>query len=180
MVSYGISDGSKDFFSGWCSHCRHSATVGMWHARNPWGPWTQFYYQTEWKTPGEPPAEWGFSGAASRTYQFKFNPKWIYDNGRTMYLIWSDAGGRWDSPHYGHSDYWYRWNQVKITLDIRPHGFPDSAQTHIRNLRMLTDGMNVFVCEPTCSASRHPTRLIALPNRVDSMRSTSPTEAYRW
>jgi hypothetical protein len=180
MVSYGISDGSKDFFSGWCSHCRHSATVGMWHARNPWGPWTQFYYQTEWKSPDDPPAEWGFSGAASRTYQFKFNPKWIYDNGRTMYLIWSDAGGRWDSPHYGHSDYWYRWNQVKITLDIRPHGFPDSAQTHIRNLRMLTDGMNVFVCEPTCSASRHPTRLIALPNRVDSMRSTSPTEAYRW
>jgi hypothetical protein len=122
MASYGISDGKKNFFSGWCNNGRHSATVGLWHARHPWGPWTRFYYQPEWKTPGDPPPEWGFTGAASRTYQFKLSPKWIYDAGRTMFLVWSDAGGRWDRPHFGHSDYWYRWNQVKITLDVRPPG----------------------------------------------------------
>jgi hypothetical protein len=118
IVSYGISDGDKPFFSGWCSKCTRSATVGMWHSKNPWGPWKRFYYQAEWKTPGDPPPEWGFDGDASRTYQFKLNPKWIYDNGRTMYLIWSDAGGRWDSGNWGHSSYWYRWNQVKITLEV--------------------------------------------------------------
>jgi len=41
-----------------------------------------------------------------------------------MFLIWSDAGGRWDRPHYGHSDYWYKWNQVKITLDLQAEGIP--------------------------------------------------------
>jgi hypothetical protein len=35
-----------------------------------------------------------------------------------MYLIWSDAGGLWDDDHFGHSSYWYRWNQVKITLEV--------------------------------------------------------------
>ena len=64
--------------------------------------------------------KWGFRGDASRTCQFKLSPKWIYDDGRTMWLIWSDAGGRWDGSNYGHSNYWYRWNQVKIALDV--HG----------------------------------------------------------
>ena len=36
-----------------------------------------------------------------------------------MYVIWSDAGGRWDGSNYGHSSYWYRWNQVKVTLDVQ-------------------------------------------------------------
>jgi len=49
MVSYGISDGKKGFFSGWCNNGKSSATVGLWHARHPWGPWTRFYYQAEWK-----------------------------------------------------------------------------------------------------------------------------------
>jgi len=118
LVSYGISDGDKPFFANWCQRCSRSSTVGMWHSKNPWGPWTRFYYQTDWQAPGDPPAEWGFDGKASRTYQFKLSPKWIDDEGRTMYLIWSDAGGRWDEGHHGHSSYWYRWNQVKITLEL--------------------------------------------------------------
>ena len=77
-----------------------------------------FYYKAGWQTPGDPAAEWGFKGDASRTYQFKLNPKWIYEDGRTMYLIWSDAGGRWDGGNHGHSSYWYRWNQMKITIDV--------------------------------------------------------------
>jgi hypothetical protein len=118
LVSYGISDGDKPFFSGWCARCTQSATVGMWHSKEPWGPWTRFYYEAGWQTPGDPPAEWGFTGEASRTYQFKLNPKWVYDGGRTMYVIWSDAGGRWDEGNWGHSSYWYRWNQMKITLEL--------------------------------------------------------------
>ena len=121
MVSYGISDSGSSYWSGWCGPNSESAgTVIMLHARNPWGPWTKFYEQSEWKTPGEVPAEWGFDASASRTYQFKLNPKWIEDDGRTMYLVWSDAGGKWGNGNYGHSSYWYRWNQVKIHLDVAP------------------------------------------------------------
>jgi hypothetical protein len=37
-------------------------------------------------------AEYFFSDREqNRTYGFKLNPKWIYDDGRTMCLIWSDA-----------------------------------------------------------------------------------------
>jgi hypothetical protein len=43
-----------------------------------------------------------------------------HHEGRTLYLIWSDAGGRGDGDYYGHSDYWYKWNQVKITLEASP------------------------------------------------------------
>jgi len=118
LVSYGVSHPGKEYFGNWCDHCPRASTVGMWHSRNPWGPWTRFYYQEEWKTPGDPPPEWGFDGEASRTYQFKLNPKWIHDGGRTMVLIWSDAGGRWDGDHFGHSSYWYRWNQVRISLEL--------------------------------------------------------------
>ena len=36
-----------------------------------------------------------------------------------MHLHWSDAGSRWGRPNYGHSSYWYKWNQVKITLNVQ-------------------------------------------------------------
>ncbi len=46
------------------------------------GPWKRFHY-TEY-----------FYGdrRENRTYGFKLSTKWIYDTGKTMYLIWSDAG----------------------------------------------------------------------------------------
>ena len=126
MVSYGISDSGTSYWSAWCRQDSESAaTVVMLHSKNPWGPWTLFYEQPEWKTPGEVPPEWGFDAAASRTYQFKLNPKWIEDGGRTMYLHWSDAGGKWGDGHWGHSRFWYRWNQVKIHLELGPRPAPE-------------------------------------------------------
>lgn len=117
MVSYGIRDSSATYWSGWCKKdSDRSAMVQMLYAHNPWGPWTTFYRQDEWKAPVPVPSELGFSADASRTYQFKLNPKWISADGKTMYLHWSDAGGRWDAGHHGHDSYWYRWNQVQIQL----------------------------------------------------------------
>ena len=117
MASYGISDPGADYWSGWCKPTSpYAATFGLWHAPNPWGPWTSFYLQPDWKTPDDVPPGLGFDGRASRTYQFKLNPKWTSADGRTMWLHWSDAGGEWDTRH-GHHEHWYRWNQVKLEIE---------------------------------------------------------------
>jgi len=101
MVSYGVTDKGKTFWDGWCSKCLYPSSLGFWYAERPWGPWTPFHY-TEYFYGG---------GKENRTYGFKLSPKWIYDAGRTMVLIWSDAG-------QGHGPN-YRWNQMRITLQTK-------------------------------------------------------------
>jgi len=76
------------------------ASLGLYYAQYPWGPWKQFFYTDEWVA----------DNPDNRLYQPKLSPKWISDDGREMYLIFSDA-----SDHWG---YQYKWNQQKITLNI--------------------------------------------------------------
>jgi hypothetical protein len=99
MVNYGIKDHRKNFWDNWCQNCPTAGSLGFYYAKNPWGPWTEFHYIEEFKP----------NHADNRTYQPKLSPKWIYNNGRTMVLIWSDAGR-------DHST-WYKWNQMKITIE---------------------------------------------------------------
>ena len=101
MVSYGVSDGGKPFWDGWCSNCAYPASLGFWHAKDPWGPWTAFHY-TEY---------FHADRKANRTYGFKLSPKWMSEDGRTMTLIWSDAGD-------DHSTN-YKWNQMEIEIATR-------------------------------------------------------------
>jgi hypothetical protein len=101
MVSYGVTDKGKTFWDGWCSKCLYPSSLGFWYAERPWGPWKRFHY-TEYFYGG---------GNENRTYGFKLSPKWISDDGRTMVLIWSDAG-------QGHGPN-YRWNQMRITLGTK-------------------------------------------------------------
>lgn len=74
------------------------ASLGLYYARNPWGPWTEIFYTDAWVA----------DKAANRLYQPKLSPKWISEDGREMTLIFSDASDNWG--------YQYRWNQQKITL----------------------------------------------------------------
>lgn len=98
MVSYGVSDEGKQFWDGWCGDCAYPASLGFWHATDPWGPWTQFHY-----------TEYFYADRkANRTYGFKLSPKWMSEDGRTMTLIWSDAGD-------DHSTN-YKWNQMEIEI----------------------------------------------------------------
>jgi len=98
MVSYGVSDQGKNFWDGWCQNCAYPSSLGFWYAENPWGPWKRFHY-TEY---------FYCDRKENRTYGFKLSPKWIYDNGNTMYLIWSDASDNHSTN--------YKWNQMKITI----------------------------------------------------------------
>jgi hypothetical protein len=98
MVSYGVSDPGKGYWSGWCARCAYPASLGFWYAENPWGPWTRFHY-----------TEYFYADRKeNRTYGFKLSPKWISDDGRTMVLIWSDAGDN----HTTH----YKWNQMELRI----------------------------------------------------------------
>jgi len=76
------------------------SSLGMWYAEKPWGPFKQFYFTDKWIN----------SDPNARLYQARLSPKWISEDGREMYLIFSDCQGRW-TKNYG-------WNQQKITLEL--------------------------------------------------------------
>lgn len=99
MVSYGVSDRGKGFWDGWCRNCAYPSSLGFWYAETPYGPWTRFHYTEYFHADRQ----------ENRTYGFKLSPKWIYDEGRTMVLIWSDAG-----EDHGPN---YRWNQMRIRIE---------------------------------------------------------------
>lgn len=76
------------------------ASLGIYYAKNPWGPWTEVYYTDNWVA----------DNPENRLYQPKLCPKWISKDGREMYLIFSDASDSWG--------YQYRWNQQKIIFEL--------------------------------------------------------------
>jgi len=55
--------------------------IGFWTAPNPWGPWTQIHEGTAW-TPGNDPG--------SRAYMPIIAPKWIAEDGKSFWIVWSD------------------------------------------------------------------------------------------
>ena len=55
--------------------------LGFWTAPNPWGTWTQIHEETAW-TPDKDPA--------ARAYQPQIAPKWIAQDGKSFWLVWTD------------------------------------------------------------------------------------------
>ena len=55
--------------------------LGFWIAHNPWGPWTQIHEETAWKPDNDP---------AARAYQPQIAPKWIAEDGKSFWLVWTD------------------------------------------------------------------------------------------
>jgi hypothetical protein len=55
--------------------------LGFWTAKDPWGPWAQVYEDTVW-TPDR--------DANARAYQPQIAPKWIAQDGRSFWLVWTD------------------------------------------------------------------------------------------
>jgi len=56
--------------------------LGLWVSRTPWGPWKQIYEETAW-LPG--------NDQAARAYQPQIAPKWIAENGKSFWLVWTDV-----------------------------------------------------------------------------------------
>jgi hypothetical protein len=102
MVNYGTRFGSAtgSLPDNYWNNYMHEQTgsIGFWYSKHPWGPWKQIYYDPYF-APGN---------TGDRTYQVKLSPKWIEDDGRTMYIVWSDARDKWTTN--------YLWNQMKVTI----------------------------------------------------------------
>ncbi len=55
--------------------------LGLWIASTPWGPWHQIHEETAWIPDADP---------AARAYQPQIAPKWIAEDGRSFWLVWTD------------------------------------------------------------------------------------------
>jgi hypothetical protein len=75
MASWGDGTGEAGY---WFSHPSY---LGMWFAENPWGPWIQFHEDESWTPDGE---------VNARCYQPQIVPRWISEDGRSIWLLWTD------------------------------------------------------------------------------------------
>lgn len=99
MITGGTQrPGTGDPMSTW-PHEESGSLMMLW-AENPWGPWTQFSYTEDWKADKE----------TNRHYLPVLSPKWISEDGREMYIIFSDMG--LNKPRN------YRWNMVKVNIKM--------------------------------------------------------------
>jgi hypothetical protein len=58
--------------------------LGLWVASNPWGPWTQIHEEAAWTPEGD---------HGARCYQPQIAPKWIAEDGKSFWLVWTDFAG---------------------------------------------------------------------------------------
>ena len=75
--------------------------LGFWTAPQPWGPWKQVYEEREW-TPG--------GDKSARCYQPQIAPKWIAEDGKTFWLVWTDYQD--DLKYYA-----FNAQQVEVEFD---------------------------------------------------------------
>jgi hypothetical protein len=97
MVSWGMGCAPDEMWFGKPSY------LGFWEAEQPWGPWEQVHEETAWAPLGD---------QAARAYQPQIIPKWIAEDGRSFWLVWTDfqqIDGR--SPNYA-----FNYQQVEIDV----------------------------------------------------------------
>ncbi len=58
----------------------HNASLGVFEAPEPWGPWSTVYYDDHWS-------------GNDRTYHHRFPTKWMSADGKAMWLLYSGLGG---------------------------------------------------------------------------------------
>jgi hypothetical protein len=74
---------------------------GIWIADQPWGPWKQIHEETEW-TPD--------NDVNARAYQPQISPKWIAEDGKSFWLVWTDFQP--GKPYYS-------FNTQKVEIHIK-------------------------------------------------------------
>lgn len=75
MVNWGMGCSSDGMWFGKPSY------LGFWSAVNPWGPWIQVHEEISW-TPDDDPG--------ARAYQPQISPRWIAEDGRSFWLVFTD------------------------------------------------------------------------------------------
>lgn len=75
--------------------------LGFWVADQPWGPWRQIHEELTWTPLGD---------AAARAYQPQIVPKWIAQDGRSFWLVWTD----FQLQHNQRPNYCYNLQRVDL------------------------------------------------------------------
>lgn len=75
MASWGNAPAADGKWFG------RSSYLGFWVALAPWGPWRQIHEETAWM-PG--------MDAETRAFAPQIAPKWIAEDGKSFWLVWSD------------------------------------------------------------------------------------------
>jgi len=55
--------------------------LGLWLSTTPWGPWVQIHEENSW-TP--------MSDSHARAFAPQISPKWVSDDGKSFWMVWSD------------------------------------------------------------------------------------------
>jgi hypothetical protein len=82
---------------------RKPSYLGFWTAPHPWGPWKQIYEEKEWTPAGDKRA---------RAYQPQIAPKWISNDGKAFWLIWTELSGH------------YQFNAQQVEVEYEPSAVP--------------------------------------------------------
>lgn len=85
MSNWGVSTGAAGEWFAKPSY------LGIWVARQPWGPWTQIHEETAWMPEGE---------TMARCFQPQIAPKWIAPDGKSFWLVWTDLQRKGDLALY--------------------------------------------------------------------------------
>ena len=85
MANWGIGVDEKLMWFGKPSY------LGFWTAPCPWGPWPQVHEETEWLVAGD---------KTGRNYQPQIAPKWIAEDGKSFWLVFTDFQNQGNKPYY--------------------------------------------------------------------------------
>ena len=85
MANWGIGvDDDGNWFAA-------PSYLGFWTALHPWGPWTQIHEQTKWLIAGD---------TMGRNYQPQISPKWLAEDGKSFWLVFTDFRNGGKKPYY--------------------------------------------------------------------------------
>ncbi len=76
--------------------------LGFWTAPEPWGPWTQVHEDVQW-TPA--------NDLGARAYQPQIAPKWIAEDGKSFWLVWTDFQEKEDTRPF------YSFNAQRVEIE---------------------------------------------------------------
>jgi hypothetical protein len=97
MANWGMGCDASGLWFGKPSY------LGFWVAPQPWGPWTQIHEETAWTPVGD---------AAARCYQPQIAPRWIAEDGRSFWLVWTDF------QRVGEQMPYYSFNTQQVQISI--------------------------------------------------------------
>lgn len=93
MANWGMGVGSEGDWFGKPSY------FGFYTAPEPWGPWTQVHEEKSWTPAGD---------NNSRCYQPVISPKWIAEDGKSFWMVWTD-----------YRNGYYAFNCQKVEINVK-------------------------------------------------------------